>query len=319
MITLGDFKSYYAQATVNQSLRATNSLMGSIVHWAITEIISIADFWWNQGNTTFTTVSDQAQYFLSTRVSGNRIWGLYNQTEDRKLYEKPLEEIYNLDPTPTETGISSFWSYVSQEECQAVPTAAGTISVVSSSTQDTSKNVVIKGKASGIEQYEILSLNGTTAVTGTISWDASEPLSISLGSICSGVVTATRGSVTVASIPPGHPRVQCPLIRLNLIPDSAQTIRYFFYKRSLPLISDYEVVDLPDEAFGALRCAVAEACYALVGKLQASQLEYKKKEKAINDLVIWSERNIAQNPIKDFKCPDPVAFRLPNFIDYTMP
>lgn len=319
MITLGDFKTYYAQATVNQSLRASNSLMGPILHWAITDLISMADFWWNQGNTTFATVSSQAEYFLSTRVSGNRIWGLYNQTEDRKLHERPLDEIYDSDPTPTETGIASFWSYVSQEECQAVPTVAGTISLVSSSTADISKTAVIKGKASGIEQYETLSLNGTTAVTGTISWDASEPLSISLGAACSGVVTATRGAVTVASIPPGHPRVQCPLIRLNLIPDSAQTIRYFFYKRSLPLINDNEIVDLPDDAFNAIRCAVAEACYALVGKLQASQLEYQKKKEAIKDLVIWSERNIAQTPIKQFKYPDPVAYRLPDFINYTMP
>lgn len=315
MITLGELKEHFATMTVNQGLRGSGSPLGSIVHWVVTDILSYADYWWNQGSDTFSTVSAQAEYFLNNRVSGDKIWGMFDQTNDRPLHKKTLSYLYSVDPTPTDSGNASFWAYVGQEECQAVPTVAGVATVVSSSAQDSGIEVMLKGKSGGIEYYEALSLTGIGTVTGSVSWDASSPISISLASKTAGVVTVARGAITVGQIPPGHLRVQRPRIRLMSVPDSVSTIQYFFYKRSLPLVRDSEIVDLPDEAFKALRFGVEEITYQLVGKLQAANNAYNKRKEAIAELISWSERDVAGNEIKIYKEPLPFAYRLPTTIN----
>lgn len=317
MITLGEFKNYYATGTVNQALRGANSPMGSIVHWVVTDIISTAEFWWNRGSDSFATVNGTAEYFLNNKVQDDKVWGMYDQTNNRKLFKKDLSFFYDVDPTPTDTGTSGFWAYVGQSSCQAVPTVAGTLSIVSSLTSDTQR-VVIRGKSSGIEQYEVVTLNGTNSVTSNTSWDANAILSINLESSALGLVTATRGAITVAQIPPGQLRVLRSQVRLFSVPGAANTIQYFFYKRSLPLVNDYEIVDLPDIAFKALRYGVEEICYFLTGKLAASESAFRKYDVAVKELISKSERDISGNEIKEYKTILPFSARIPDTISATV-
>lgn len=314
MITLGDLKTFFSTGTVNQALSGTNSMLGQIVHWVVTDIISTADFWWNQESDSFDTVDGTAQYFLNNRVFMDKIWGMYDEDNEWPLTKKELKSFYDWDPTPTDEGDAHFWAYVGQATCQAVPTAAGTISFSSSSASDTTIRAVIKGKVSNIERYEILTANGTSSVAGTLSWDASVPISINLENEAVGLMTFTRG-VTVAQIPPGHLRVLRPHIRLYQVPGTTgDTIRYFYYKRSVPLVSDYEIVDLPDSAFKTLRYGIEEIAYFLTSKLQASNNSFNKYKEAKEELVSWSERDIAGNELKNVRESVPFAFRLPETI-----
>ena len=293
-------------------------MLGQIVHWVVTDIIGKAEFWWNQANDTFDTVDGQAEYFLNNRVFMDKVWGMFDEDNEWPLIKKDISKFYAYDPTPTDEGDAHFWAYVSQESCQAVPAAAGVMTVVSSNNSDTSINAVLKGKVLNVENYEILTLNGTSTVTGTTSWDASVPVSINLESTAAGLVTFTRG-VTMAQIPAGHLRVLRPRIRLYQVPGTTgDTIRYHFYKRSIPLVSDYEIVDLPDIAFKALRYGVEEIAYFLVGKLQASNNAFEKYRSACDELVSISERDIAGNEIKNVKETVPYAYRLPEIISGTV-
>lgn len=315
MMTLGDLKTFFALGTVNEALRSSGSnTMGQIVHWVVSDIIATADFWWNQGQDTFDTVDGQAHYFLSNRVFMDKIWGMVDEDNDNPLQKKDLSWIYERDVTPTEESDAKYWAYVDQQSCQAVPTAAGVMTAASSSASDTSIDIVLRGTSSSIERYEILTLSGTSTVTGSISWDASLPVSINLESKAAGLVTVSR-STTMAQIPPGHLRVLRPRIRLYEVPGTTgDTLRYFFYKRSVPLVSDADMVDLPDSAFKALRYGVEEIAFFLVGKTKASESAFKKYQLSLNDLVNLSERDIAGNEIKDYRQPVPFAYRLPDTI-----
>ncbi len=316
MMTLGDMKDLMATATVNQALRAQNSILGKIVHWVVTDIINTADFWWNQDTDTFVTVASTADYFLNNRVNLDKISIMVNETNNNPIIKKPLTFFYDIDPTPTETGSPGFFAYIGQEECIALPTDAGVVTVNSSSANDTSE-VIFKGKSNGIETYDVVNLNGTSDVIGSVSFDASLPINVNLETACSGLVTATRG-VTIAQIPKKHLRVQRTRIKLGPVPDAADTFRYWFYKRSLPLVNDSDLVDLPDVAFKALRSGVEEVCHFLTGKSQASALAFKKYEEDIRKLVSVSERDVAGNEIKDYKEKIPFSARLPESIDFTV-
>ena len=316
MITLGDLKDLFAVGTVNQSLNAAGSRMGKIVHWVLADIYSAADFWWNRANDTFTTVDGTAEYFLNNRVQDNMIWGMQNQSStERKILKKDLSFFYDLDPTPTDTGTPAFWAYVGQAECQAKPTVAGTLSFVSSNAADISIDVPVRGKSGGIERFEILKADGTNTITGTISWDADSLLSISLEQAAAGVLTFTRGAVVVAEIPPGYLRVQRPIVRFFPVPGSADTIQYHYYKKSLPLVSDAEVVDLPDMGFKALRYGCEEIIHFINSQTSESATAFQKYELALKELISKSERDVAGNDIKGIRHTVPFAARLPETID----
>lgn len=320
MMTVGDLKTFFSSGTVNQALRSSGSAtMGQVIQMVVSDMVGKADFWWNQAQDTFDTVSGTAQYFLSNRVFLDKIWGMVDEDNDLPLTKVDLSRIYSYDPTPTETGNQNVWAYVDEASCQAVPTAAGVMTVSSSSVSDTSINFVLKGKVSGIERYETGTLNGTTTVTGALSWDSGEPVAINLNSKAAGLVTFTRG-VTMAEIPPGHLRVLRPRIRLGqLVPGTTgDTIRYFFYKRALPLVSDADLVDLPDIAFRALRYGIEEIVFFLVGKTSASEAAFKKYEMAMNELINVSDRDIAGNELKMLQKNIPFAYRLPETITYTV-
>ncbi len=315
LITLGEFKTFFATAVAFESLRSTDSIMGQIVHWVATDIIGQAEFWWNRGNDTFDTVDGTAEYFLSPRVYQDKVWGMYDQDNDRKIHKRDLQEFYDSDPTPTEEGDAYCWAYVGQSSCQAVSTAAGTVSVVSSDNDDTSFSAIIQGKVAGIQRYEILELTGATAVTGTLSFAADQALDISVENKPEGVITVTHGSATVASIPPKQRRIRTPHIRFMDVPGTTgDTINYFFYKNAPEPVDDADFIDFDDAAYTALRSGILEVCLLMTNKPDLSFKAHEKYRQDCMDLIIKSERDIAGNPIKQLRDSTPFAYRLPTTI-----
>jgi|TARA_Y100000034_G_scaffold127744_2_gene181165 hypothetical protein len=204
MITLGQLKTFMATGTVNQTLQGSSSTLGDIVHWVATDIISAAEFWWNRGSSSFDTVKGQAEYFLSNQVFMDKVWGMFDEDNDKPLIKKDLSWIYSTDATPTEQGDADFWAYVGQAECQALQTNSATLSFVSSNAADTAVDIIVKGVSSGVERYEPIVLDGTNTATATnpLTWDKLKPLSINLEQTVSGVVTGTltTSTFTISSI-----------------------------------------------------------------------------------------------------------------------
>lgn len=297
MITLGLFKTEFAQSLVNQTI-ATR--LPEWIYWATVDIISSYDFWWNKKKASFTTADSIAEYFLSNRVNGKQIiWMGDESNQTKEITEVQLEDLYRMDSTPTDTGDPIHWAYVDQSEVQAANTAT-TVSVVSSSSMDSSTTVIVRGKVSGIDRYESLSLNGTTPVAGTLTWDADTIEGINLSDKCTGVITMTTGATTIAAIPPGFQRLSCPRIRLWHVPSEVFTIPYIFYQRPMKPVNDSDIIDLPDNAFKAVMSGVDYYGYKNNGDIDFAKEAKFQFEQDKRDLYSQSTRELNKIYRKQF-------------------
>lgn len=315
MITLATLKNEFGLFMVNQAI---SSRLPDWIEWVLSDMLSSYEFWWNKEVGTFTTTSGTAIYFLNHRVSMKQVPALYDATNNRELREVSVESIYSADPTPTETGTPDKWAYLGQSHVQALNTAAGTVTVVSSSAADVSQKLMVRGLVSGAERYEELTLNGTSTVTSTLSFDINSVESVSLSAACAGVVTVAR-SVTIATIPPGYLRVECPKIRLQLVPGGTYTIVYPYYKKPVKPTQDNDIIDIPNEAFKALRYGIEEIGHMNNGDMDYSEASRKKYIEAKRELWIWSNRNLNKNETKDYRRTPPFDARIPQTITGNYP
>ena len=156
------------------------------------------------------------------------------------------------------------------------PIAAGTINVVSDSASDVhsaSAPLVVRifGTAS-VLTHEDLNLNGTNAVTGTLSF--SEITQISKP-ITAGRITVKRDTTTLGTIPGWAYQGQYRRIRMYPIPDAAYTVYVDGIRQFPRLTSDYDAILLTkvESAIFSLLCA---ELHELKGDNESAQVERAK-------------------------------------------
>ena len=181
-----------------------------------------------------------------------------------------------LDPGRTETGTPERYFTVGRFGIQNPLAATGTISVVSSSTSDTS-NVFVRVTgydASGTRTSEILTVNGTTTVTSTNSYDPSEQRGIerltkygTSGTTFVGNLTfKDSGSNTIAITPVAYDSPSYTWIEFDLIPSAAisYTVRAMATKPEL--INDYDWPEFDEQYHDILTLLSAGEVLPLFGK-----------------------------------------------------
>jgi hypothetical protein len=129
------------------------------------------------------------------------------------------------------------------------------ISVVSSSTADTSAiQVMVMGVVNGYPDSELLTLNGTTTVTGAKTFSSIER--VSKNASTTGLVTISGNSAgdTVAVIPVGNVTagIQYKKVQLWPLPSISGVINVQYYKDPYKLVNDYDVHELGQEYDEAL-------------------------------------------------------------------
>jgi len=197
---------------------------------------------------TFTTVSGTRKYFLD-QIEFLKILSMRDATNVIDLEERSMQDIEQYDPDYTDTGTSRYYVAHGFEYVRAQPTAAGTITVVSSSASDTTQNVRINGLISSAPDTETLALNGTTTVTGTKTWDAGTVNSLSifsavLSAVAAGRVTVARSN-TLAIIPIGLFAEERQPVFLWPEPSAANTMRGFALRRPRKMINAEDFPDYP--------------------------------------------------------------------------
>lgn len=245
-------------------------------------------------NTTLTTIANQATYVLDSRIDGRRISKMNNETDDDHVVLDDLAAMLWSDPTPTEG--SSPYSFAFQSISRVVnqPTSASVVTLVSSSSTDVSKVIIINGlNSSGIFITESVSLDGADATTPVVSTNTFlEVESIVKEGTTAGTITATAnaGVVTVVSIGPYDLVYEAPLVRFYLVPDSVITLRYYFYKKVRKMNSVYDIPTIPEQfqwdilMNGVLAFAHNnEKDYSIADKYEA------KMEQAIRKMVTWGK------------------------------
>jgi hypothetical protein len=165
------------------------------------------------------------------------------------------------------------------------PAAASTLSIVSSSTADTSQTVYIRGLNGTTEVTESVTLNGTAAVVTTNSFTNISKITKQSSS---GYVTITAGAVTVAVIGARAVDYIVKIFRLLQSPANASTVYIPYSRELLPMTDDS---DCPEADCGEFLIAKATAkAWRFKRQFAKGQYYDTEAEKYLDNLV-WAEAN----------------------------
>jgi hypothetical protein len=205
------------------------------VRAAVYEVWNDKQWSFKQREDTITTVASQIGYDIPPNVgevyiallsdTPYRIWGINTDLFDQRV------------PNPTSTGnphVFTMWEYTAVTN---QPTSASSLSVSSSSTQDSTAKIFIKGLVSGEIDNETVTLSGTTPQVTSKSF--SKVISVTKNNTTIGRVTITSNAAVVTNliINPAERTPRIRKTRLYPIPASALTVTFKHYALP-PLLRD---------------------------------------------------------------------------------
>lgn len=221
----------------------------------------------NRRKNTITTVASTEFYQLPRDL--DEVFIIRQTDTPKKLRFYPDEIFYKAVPNPTATGNPRIYRLWEEEGISTRLTTADTITIVSSSTSDTTQKVSIVGyNANGFIQSEELSLNGTTTVNGTLTYAANMPIRISKSANTVGYITVKEASGATNLVILGQeersPRFK--VVGLYPIPDAAITLYLEYYTRIRRLVNDTDVPDIDDKWTWVIRLGGLAKVYQYQGK-----------------------------------------------------
>lgn len=268
MQTRGEIRSNVASTTRETGI---NNLINDYINITLQEIQNPAwafreDFhhYWSflRRKTTFDTVASTEFYQLPRDV--DKI-GLIRQTTSPSTLKYVTDELfYKLIPNPTATGNPHYYRIWEDEGVATSLTTADTIDVVSSSTSDSSTiTLKVVGKSNGIITSEEYTLNGTTTVTGSTTFDANYPIRVSKSGQTTGTITVTEnsGGTTLVTLGAEERAPRFKVMGMYPIPSSAITMYLEYYTRLRLLNADADVPDIPEQFMFVVRLGTLAKVY----------------------------------------------------------
>lgn len=196
------------------------------------------------------------------------------RSDDTAIY--PLNEIIlsRFAPEAFDDTVDEPYNFHNMPDSPVLtqPSAATAITIVSDSASDTSKTVRILGTVSSVDAYEDVTLNGTTPVTGSLSFTALQSISKPL---TAGRVTIKEGSTELGTIPAWEFKGAYRKIRLYPIPSASNTFYFEATRRFLRLTSDDDTILLSKVEPAIFSMLMAEL-YDLKGDEAKSDREESK-------------------------------------------
>lgn len=208
--------------------------------------------------TTFSTVSGTEDYILSKDV-GN-IYQILSSVAPYHIHSISEQTFDTIEPNRTRTGNPSTATLFEMRGVNTQPSSASVITIVSSSTSDTTENVIIRGLVSDEDDFEELTLNGNTNVNSSKSFSRID--SITKSAVTVGRITITSNSAAVTNAVMGRLELTMRFKRLRLYPEPAAviTITIKHFTRSVILTDRYHDTEIPrdwDYVVDALAVAFA--------------------------------------------------------------
>jgi hypothetical protein len=129
-----------------------------------------------------------------------------------------------------------------------VPTATP-ITLVSSSNSDITTKVIVFGVVGGFQDYEEVTLIGTSSVNTGKEFDSVERVSKDSSTYGKITITSSRGSYTVAIIPAGNTSstIKYSKVQLYPLPIRLFDINVYYYKCPDSLVNDDDIHELGKE------------------------------------------------------------------------
>jgi len=272
MHTLSEIRTNIAD-TVRES--QINSLIDNYINLTLNEINNYHPWTFNRRKTTLTTAASTEGLVLPRDV--DKIGFLRQTTSPIKLIYLPDELFYKFVPYPTATGNPFYYRLWEEEGVSTRLSEADTIDVVSSSAVDGSSfTVSVSGYVAGYRDSEVLTLDGTTTVAGTKTFQADRPLRISKSGKTTGAITVKEnsGGTTLVVLAPEERSPRFKLIDFYPIPSSAISVYLEYYVRIRELVNNADVPDFDEKWHWILR----EGALAKVYQYQNKETAYVQTE-----------------------------------------
>ena len=217
------------------------------------------------GETTLTIDKD----YSGTTISGDGTYSIYPQEEYvlqpqvshrmflwHEEYGYPFlmtydtnQSFYSRALNLTTTGTPELYTMWTENMVKEQLKDDTVITIVSSSSSDTSITITIFGEVSGYPDYENITLNGTTSVDGTKTFSSVERVVKSASTEGRVTVTANSGNTTVAVLPVGYTTegIKYKKIHIYPLPTTVFPINVFYYKDCYKLVNDNDLHELGDD------------------------------------------------------------------------
>jgi hypothetical protein len=230
----------------------------------------------NRRKTYISTVASTEDYILPRDV--DKIGLIRQTTSPTKIRYIPDNLFYEYIPNPTATGAPKWYRLWEEEGVSVRLSVDDMVEVVSSSASDVGQTVRVTGyDSNGLLRTESISLNGTTAVSGTITFDynatVKKPLRVSKSADTTGIITVREktSDTTLVQLAPTERSPRFKIISFYPIPSSAISVYIEYFTRIRRLEGDNDVPDIDEKWFWLVRLGTMAKVY-----------QYQNKESLFN-------------------------------------
>lgn len=247
--------------------------------------------------TTLTLEASTTDYALNSDIDDIlKVTDVTNGTNIRELSEDEFREFlapYQLVTTGKTVSTPIGYRQTKVLSCKQMMSTSDTVRVYSSNANDVAPNAVrISGLVSGVELAESVTLNGTTPVTSTLTYDANTSLNISVSTTDGSdktilgyisVTETTDASKVKTIIKPNEFASQYQWISVFPTPPASGTLPTwsFLYKKRIQQLQN--VMDMPE-----LDCSLE--------LMQGAYVELLKND---NDARYTTEAQIFSNMVQE--------------------
>lgn len=261
-----------------------STIIDSYINLTLTEILTFHQWTFLRRKADFDTVADQEDYYLDEEI--DKLAVIRETESDNKLIYVPDQDFYKVIPDPTATGYPRYYRLWEEVGVLAQLSADGTVYVKSSSASDTTsfKVSVVGRDANGLVVSEVLTCNGTTAVTSTTTFSAI--LQVSKSAVTTGTITlyATTGDGVLSRIAPEEIAPRYKKISMYPIPSAVITMYVEYFERIRTLENDTDVPQLDHKWIWVLREGSLAKAWGYKQNEQAALLSHKAFKASLNQM-----------------------------------
>jgi hypothetical protein len=225
---------------------------------------------------SLTTASGTSQYGMPLYVK--RVLNIEDAVNRRSIYDISARTFDSQYAGHSDTGDPWRAYMLGKYGCEAQPSSASVITVVSDNTGDTATSyITVTGFVSGELQQETITLTGTTAAAGTKSFTAIERIvkHSDSGITIDGTITVSSNSaaVTNAVITPQYTSPTHLWFEFHPTPDAARTYTVRSDMRKPDLSADSDWPEIDEDFHSAIVWGAGAQCLPNAGKgAQADRL-----------------------------------------------
>lgn len=184
--------------------------------------------------------------FIYLSYDYNKITQGINLDQDTVLAQPSTYQLDKLDPDRSEISTVSAFTQCENSWVKAQPSSASVITIVSSSASDTTQKVRVNGIVGGVEDTELITLNGTSSAAGSKSFTSVSTVVKNSTTAGNVTVTSNSGAVTLAQIPAFLLGKSYNKVEVWPQSNTAENLRFRGYRKPRKMINVEDHPELPE-------------------------------------------------------------------------